>query len=98
MLGQGGVMGVKTDDSLKAPIVVRRCSQDYGLDKEGLVAVGFLVPSHDAEAPAARVAPAQHYLVTTVEVAGDRAGSISTQRLHRGERWETGGDKEGMWR
>ena len=78
-------MGVKTDDSLKASIVVCRCSQDNGLDKEGLVAVGFLVPSHDAEAPAAWVAATQHYLVATVEVTWDRAGSsISTRHVHKG--------------
>lgn len=58
-----------TDHSLEAAVVVRRRAEDDGLDEERLVAVAFLVSPDDAEAPAARVAPPQYNLVTTVQVA-----------------------------
>lgn len=58
-----------TDHSLEAAVIVRRCAEDNGLDKERLVSVALLVSSNDAEAPAAGVAPPQYNLVTTVKVA-----------------------------
>lgn len=61
-----------TDHSLEAAVVVRRRAQDDSLDEEGLVAVGFLVPSNDTEAPAAGVVPPQNNLMTTIQVATRR--------------------------
>ena len=58
------------DHLLEAAIIVCRCTKDNGLDKEGLVAMVFFITPDDAEAPAARVAPAQYNLMVTVEVAG----------------------------
>lgn len=66
--------------SLEAAVVVGGRAEDDGLDEEGLVAVALLVPAHDAEAPAARVAPSQDDLVAAVQVAGGQSGPEVTTR------------------
>lgn len=60
------------DHSLETAVIIRRCAEDDGLDEESLVAMGFLVSTNDAEAPAARVAPTQYNLMTTVQVAASK--------------------------
>lgn len=65
--------------SLEAAVVVGGRAQDDGLDEEGLVAVALLVAAHDAEAPAARVAPPQDDLVAAVQVAAGGGPQCTTR-------------------
>lgn len=64
---------------LEAAIVVGGGAENDGLDEEGLVAVGLLVAPHDAEAPAARVAPPQDNLVAAVQVTASKKMSRKDQ-------------------
>lgn len=59
-------------------VVVRRRSLHDGADEEGLVTVELLLTSYDTEAQTPRCAPAQHDVLTAVQVsAGDKRLTLS---------------------
>lgn len=59
-------------------VIVRWCSLHDGADKEGLIAVELLLTSYDAEAQTSRSAPAQHNVLTAVQVStGDKQFTLS---------------------